>query len=196
MPNDQLDRRTDLLLSYCKEVLSRHRDRWPPSEEALAEQFLSCFSTPPFPSREKLKQFGLTLGIEVSFLSLPPELAGHNNAYGEKKGIAIGEKENFPGVIEHSFFHELREIIEGVFIDLGFPTESGKQLEERAEHFAELIRLNSMNKELASSFDQIRGIESHWRRWGAVLLVVVLAVGYGAGCIFLPYLEESMAQKD
>ena len=176
--------------------MARHRDKWPPQEDALAEQFNSCFSVPLFPTLENLKQFGLTLGIEVSFLSLPPELAGHNNAYGEKKGIAVGEKENFPGVMTHSFFHEMREIIEGVFMDLGFPTESGKQLEERAEHFAQLIRLNSMTKELASSLEQIKEIESQWRRWGAVLLVVVLAVGYGAGCIFLPYFEDRMGQKN
>ena len=196
MPDDQLERHSDLLLYYCKGVLSFHRDRWPPREDALAEQFLSSFPIPPFPTQEDLVQFGLTLGIEVSFRLLPPELAGHNGAYGNKKEITIGEKEIFPGVIAHSFFHELREIIEGVFIDLGFPTESGKQLETRAEHFAQIIRINSATKSLATSFEQIRDIESKWRRWGAILLVLVLAVGYGAGCALLPYFEDKMAQRD
>jgi hypothetical protein len=33
------------------------------------------------------------LGIDVSFCELPPELAGFNGAYGEKKQIVLSEKE-------------------------------------------------------------------------------------------------------
>lgn len=196
MAEDQQERHSDSLLSFCEGVLSRHQDNWPPSEEILAEEFLSCFPVSPFPEREELKQLGCKLGIEVSFRSLPPELPGYNCSYGEKKEIMIGETEIFPGVITHSFFHEMREIIEDVFIDLGYPTESGKQMEERAEHFAEAVRINSANKLLLGSVEEVRKIPSKVRRWGAFLLVFIFALGHRIGCLLLPYFEGRMPPRD
>jgi hypothetical protein len=187
---DQQSLHSDPLLPFCEGVVSRHANNWPPSEETLAREFLSQFPISPVPKPENLKEFGTRLGIEVSFRALPQELPGYNCSYDERKEIVIREKEGFPGVITHSFFHEVREIIEGIFVDLGHPTESGKQLEKRAEDFAREVRWNSGLNTLGPVIEEIRTIPSKWRRWGSFVLVLIFALSYGAGCALLPYFED------
>ncbi len=196
MAQDNQDRHSAPLLAFCEAVLSRHESSWPPSEETLAEEFCSHFPVSPFPKPEGLKQLGLTLGIEVSFRVLSPELPGYNCSYEEKVEIVISEKEMFPGGITHTYFHEMREIIERVFIDLGHPTESGKQMEERAEEFATAIRMNSAHKILADLSEGIAKIQSNWRRLGAIFLISIFVLAYGVGCVLLPYFEDRMPRRD
>lgn len=108
----------------------------------------------------------------------------------------LGERETVPGVITHTCFHEIREIIEGVFNDLGHSTAAGNELEERAEQFATAVRVNSANKTFEFLIAETATISSKWRRWGSLIFVAILYLGHGAGCIFLPHFESKMARDN
>lgn len=175
--------------------MSRYGNAWPPTEQILAEECISFFPISTFPQTEDLKQFGANLGIEVSFRAMPADIPGYNCFYEQKRQIILSEKEVFPGVIIHSFFHEIRECIEHVFKDLGYPTAFGKELEDRAEGFATAIRLICLQKILASLFEGITDISSNWCRWGAYALCFIVAFVQFAGCAALPYFEDWASRR-
>jgi hypothetical protein len=185
---------SDSLSSFCAGIVSRYGNAWPPTEQILAEECISLFPISAFPQTEDLKQFGANLGIEVSIRAMPADIPGYNCFYEQKRQIILGEREVFPGVVIHSFFHEIRDYIEHVFKDLGCPTAFGKGLEDRAEGFATAIRLISSQETLAS-LEGIADISSNWYRWGAYALCFMLAFIQLAGCAALPYFENHASQR-
>jgi len=196
VPEDPQEHRPEPLVLFCTEFLSRHRNNWPPSEDTLAREFLSAFPVSPFLTRAEVEALCSGLRIEVSFRPLPSDFTGYNCKYGEKKEIVLGEKEAVLGVITHSCFHEIREIIEGVFNDLGHSIALGNELEERAEQFAVAVRMNSANQTFEFLLAEIDNISSTWRRWGSLILVSILYLGHGAGCILLPHFEGRMTRDN
>jgi hypothetical protein len=187
---------SDPLRSFCKDFLSQNLESWPPREDALAKAFISKFPVSSFLMRPGVEAVCSTLGIEVSFRELPSELAGLNGAYEEKKEIVLTEKEDPLGIATHTLFHEIREIIERVFINLGHSTVSKEEMEERAEQFAIAVRANSAIKENEFLFENAMNISSNWLRWGSVALVSILAIAEGVAFVLLPQYEARISRKD
>lgn len=186
----------DLVVEFCAAFVSFQTERWPPEEDILADAVLAKFQTSPLVTPEQLENFGRALGIQVSILSLPPEIAGLNCTYLSQRAIYLTEKEAVPGAMAHTFFHELREILEGVFISLNQPTGSAAEMENRAEKFAVAARMESMNKYLLLWMQEAEGIEVKWQRWGAFILLAVLMLANGLFCVSLPRFEEEVHRKN
>lgn len=196
MPEDQPEALSNPLQPFCTEFLSRHVNNWPPDEDTLARDFVSQFPVSSFLRREDVEKLCSSLDIGISFCALPSDLTGYNCSYADKKEIVLGEQEIVLGVMTHTCFHEIREIIERIFIDLGHPIALGNELEERAEQFATAVRINSMNKTLEFLIGEIANISSNWRRWGAYSLVFIGVLAHGAGCVLLPHFESRMAREN
>jgi hypothetical protein len=186
----------DSLLAFCQESVSRYLGNWPPGEEVLAREFVSRFSLHRYPRLEDLMSFCSNLGIEASISTLPQELRGLNGCYGDRKTIVICEEERFPGTKEHTLFHELREILEYAFRDLGFPTETDGQMEVRAERFAAQVRLTIGEVAWMAMFEGARTAEPKWLRWGAFLFIFLFAFGNAASCNLLPYFEDMASRSN
>ena len=187
---------TDPLVLLCKDFLSQNAEKWPPDENLLALALLTMFQATPLLTPENLEQFGSALGIQVSFHSLPPEMAGHNCSYLSCRAIFLAEEESIPGALAHTFFHEMREILEGIFVSLDRPTVSPAEMENRAEKFAVAARTESMNKYLLFWMQQADGIQVKWQRWGAFILIAVLMLANGLYCVYLPQFEEEIRRNN
>jgi hypothetical protein len=99
-------------------------------------------------------------------------------------------------IATHTLFHEIREIIERVFINLGHSTVSKEEMEERAEQFAIAVRANSAIKENEFLFENAMNISSNWLRWGSVALVSILAIAESVAFVLLPQYEARISRKD
>ena len=195
MPADPQQSPSDPLLTFCKDFLSSNIESWPPSESALAWAFVSHFPVSSFLLQSGVKELSARLGIDVSFRELPPDLAGFNSGYGGNREIVLSEIENPLGITTHTFFHEIRELIERIFIDLGHPTISPGEREKIAEQFAITVRMNSAFKESESSLENALEIPSDWLRWGSVAIISGFLLFQAFTHIVLPKYEASMSQK-
>lgn len=157
----------------------------------FAEQFQPKFLSPS----EWIVEFANRLEIRVLFEALPDEMHGLNCSTKEETLVCLNEPEAFSGSREHTFFHELREIIEYRLRDQGFPTAQGLELERRAEQFATEVRVASLMRELGPLFENAQAIEQTWKRWLAFAGVLILALGMGAGCFLLPHFEENFPRS-
>ena len=121
---------SDPLLLFCKDVLSSNLQSWPPSEDTLARAFISRFPVWSVLMEDAANTLCERLGINVSYRQLP-DLSGFYEVYGEKREIILSDIENPLGISTHTLFHEIREIIERVFINLGHPTILEAEKEKR-----------------------------------------------------------------
>lgn len=183
------------LLAFCKHFLASNQESWPPDEDTLARAFVSQFRVPSFMLKPGVEEFCSKLDIEVFFRDLPPELAGSNFEYGGKKEVVLSEKEDPLGITTHTLFHEVREIIERIFIDLGHPTIPPGELEKIAEQFAVEVRVHSSIKESEFLLRSALEIRSNWLRWGSVALISGSVLFQAFTHILLPKFEASMPQK-
>lgn len=179
------------LTDFCTAFLSRHKEHWPPDEGTLAHEFAEQFPLRQFSSPEKIMVFAKGLGIDASLKALPDAMHGFNCSLEEQTIILLSEQEAFPGSREHTLFHELREVMEYRFHNLGYPTAEGPELEKRAEQFATAVRLFGMMKDLGPFFESAKALEQTWKRWLAIAGLLILALGVGAGYALLPYFEEN-----
>lgn len=177
------------LADFCTEFLSRHKEKWP-GEGTLAREFAERFPIGQLSNTEQIVAFAKELGVDASLDALPERIYGFNCSNGERTLVVLSEQEAFPGSREHTFFHELREIIEYRFREQGQPTASGAELEKRAELFATEVRLAQMMKMLGPLFADANAIEQTWKRWAAIAGIIALILGAGAACFLLPYFEE------
>jgi|SRR5579875_3461839 len=180
---------------FCAQFVSHHKESWPPAEGTLAREFAEQFQPKFLSPSEHIVEFASRLRIGVSFKALPDGMHGLNCSTEEETLVCLNDPEAFSGSREHTFFHELREIIEYRFRDLGFPTAQGLELERRAEQFATEVRIASLMKELGALFENAQAIEQTWKRWLAFAGVLVLALGMGAGCFLLPHFEENFPRS-
>lgn len=181
---------TQPLADFCTEFLSCKKEKWPPGEGTLAREFTERFPIGQLSNTEQIVAFAKELGIHASLDVLPERMYGFNCSNGEQTLVVLSEQESFPGSREHTFFHELREIMECRFREQGQPTANGQELEKRAELFATEVRLAQMMKVLGPLFDDARTIEQTWKRWFAFAGIIALILGAGAACFFLPHFEE------
>jgi hypothetical protein len=183
------------LLTFCKDLIASNLESWPPDEDTVARAFILQFPVASFLLQPNVEDLCLKLGIEVSFCELPPDLAGSNFQYAGRTEIVLSEKENPLGITTHTLFHEIREIMERVFIDLGYPTISAGELEQKAEKFAVEVRINSLLKETEFLFGSAFEIQSTLFRWGSVAIVSGFILLLACGHIFLTKYEASMSRK-
>jgi len=145
---------------------------------------------------ERLVNLCASLGIEVSFKNMPKCLTG---AYGSLEGktvIFICQEESFPGIKEHTIFHELREILEHSFKDLGFPSvTTGEELEKAAEDFAVQVRIALGRTVWTAMLEGTEKVESKLLRFVAFAFVVLGALVIEGSCALLPYFERVHSQS-
>ena len=92
------------------------------------------------------------------------------------------------GSREHTLFHELRELVEYEFRDMGYPLATGfSDLESRAESFAGFVRAFGAIKNWQPLLEGIGDIKSGWGKIGIFLLAVALVVVCSVGYLALPH---------
>ena len=188
----ETNRETQALRDFCAGVRLRHRENWPPTESALAREFAEQFLPELFSNPERIVAFAARLGIDASLKALPDGLHGVNCSTEEETVIILSEQEGFPGSREHTFFHELREIMEYHFRDQGWPTVEDSELEKRAEQFAAQVRLTILTKNLGRLVDGLQNVEATWKRCLAGVGILIVFLALGCGCALLPHLEDNL----
>ena len=172
--------------------MGRHAGHWPPEENLLAEAFVTSFGADACRNMETLRQLCLRMGIEVRQVPMPPEIRGHNSLYLSKRSISLSSHQPLLGTDEHTLLHELREVIEHIFKELGSGTCSeNPDLEMRAEMFASYVRSESFSRRLPEFFESAKQIEVKWVRYGAYAVIGIGAAAYMFTCLFLPFFEET-----
>lgn len=182
------------LADFCTAFLSRHKEHWPPDEGTLAREFVRQFQPGLLSRREDVILFADRLGIKVSLNALP-DLHGMNFSTEKATLILLNEPEAVPGSREHTFFHELREVMEFCFRDQGVPTVEGRELERHAEQFAMFARMESYTQAIGQLTDGAKEIQQVWKRWLAFGGLFLLFVGAGLSCALLPHLEKDLRSK-
>jgi hypothetical protein len=164
---------------------------WPPSEYIIAERFGAFFGLGNIlPGEQELAGMCRTLGIRVSAVPLPNELRGYNYSCGGKRVIFVCQVERFVGATEHTLLHELREILEYTFQDLGYPTARGGEMESRAEDFACQTRVNAAMEAWKGIIQDVKKVSSPWRKYGAYVLISFVGLVWCYSCAHLPTLED------
>ena len=182
------------LLGFCLAVISRHAESWPPTEEVLAKEFVSWLGVNSFLTRDAMRKLCLSKGINLSFISLPPELRGLNCSFQGKKEIVISDRENVAFADLHTLLHEFREMLEQVFVELRYATLTRKHfLEEKAEDFAMFARMETGTRELPAYIAMVGNIENAWHRYFGYAFLVVFFLAYMFSCASLPQYEEMIS---
>lgn len=183
---------SDPFVTFCREVIPRYATNWPPSEHRLAEDFVRHFSVGRLFRFEEVAQLCAKFEIDFSSASLPEGLRGHNSYYQGRRAITLSDQEPIPGSREHTALHELRELLEYTFRDLGYPTVAGENLEEHAERFAIETRIASASELWKELVETARQSESKWRRRAALFFIVLLGLAHAFGCVLLPHFEDKL----
>lgn len=194
MSDSRAETVSDPLVLFCQDFLSSSPQGPPFSEDALARGFISRFPVASFLMKGTAEALCAKLSIDVYYRELPSDLTGFNGVYGEKREIILSESEDPLGISTHTLYHEIREIIERVFINLGYPTIVDAEKEKRAEEFAIAVRTNSAIKESEFLWDVAFNITSDWLRWISLAALASLIFLEGISIHFLPQMEK-MSQK-
>jgi len=182
---------SDPIVTFCKDVVSRHEGNWPPSEEELADEFAAFFSLDLVLLEEALK-LCKQLGIHVSFAALPEGLHGINGSHGQNREVLLSAKEAFPGGKFHTLLHELRELLEYTFCDLGYPIVRSQELEIHAEEFASIARMNGGKKALEFFLENASKVATNWKRWLAFAAALAFGFAFLVSCGMHSRLEDAM----
>jgi hypothetical protein len=183
------------LRGFCEALFRGNSEKWPPDEYTIATGFVFFFRLERELKFKDLEQFCRDLGVEVSVQKLPRELRGHNHRYQGKRGIVVGAvaETALPGIREHTLFHELRELIEYEFREIGHPVAANfSDLESRAETFAGGIRTYGAIKGWQPLLEGIGEIKSGWAKLGLGLLLFLIVGANALACLFLPHLEDRL----
>jgi hypothetical protein len=187
--NGEID--TPPIVEFCKAVVSRHAENWPPKEKALAYEFVEWLGLKPFLSRDKLIELCSSKRINLSFAELTPQLRGFNCSFENRTEIVIAEHETVPGVDLHTLLHEFREVLENAFVELGYCTLGAEDsLETLAEGFAMSARMMVVTREIPAFVEFVQNAEAKWARYVGYSALVVVGVIYLLSCVALPRLEE------
>lgn len=178
-------------MGFCKAVISRHAENWPPTEETLAGEFVQWFGFQPFPTRDRLIELCRSKRVNLSFAALPEDLRGFNCSFQDKTEIVISQHETVFGADLHTLLHEFRELLENAFVDLGYGTLGAEEFPEgRSERFAVSARMKIGEREIPAFIDIATKVNAKWARYLAYVAICVFGLFYVHSCIFLPQLEE------
>ena len=180
---------------FCMGVISRHAEKWPPTEQVLADEFVEWFGAHSLMTPTAMRELCLSKGINLSFVPLPPGLHGFNCSFEGKNEIILCERELVPFGHEHTLFHEFREMLEHRFVELGHGTLTAEAcLEETAEEFAILARMATATRELPDYIEMVSNIEKNWHRYFGYALLIVFSVAYIFSCVSLPQYEDMISE--
>lgn len=183
-------------MSFCASFIERGGSSWPPTEDALAREFVSFCGIAALVQFDALSELCVRLGITVSVQPMPSELRGHNSSYNGARTIAIAEQHSFPGAKEHTLLHEVRELLEHTFVHLGFGIAiNPEDMEQRAEHFACFVRSTLAGQTMIEWLEHAEQVEKKWVRYGVYLICVVGGLAMFMGCILLPRFEDQALQS-
>lgn len=179
------------LADFCRHVIGRYAEKWPPSEEALAKEFLKYFGRlDPILGRADLEKLAQTLGIQISVAGLPEDLAGCHFCFGGRRSILVSDNHAYVWSQEHTIIHELREMMEHVFREFGWPILTETTQEIRAEEFAISVRVAASMEVWEPLLEATRRIESKWRQVGATVLLFAGMIVFRLTLIMLPAYEN------
>jgi hypothetical protein len=188
----------DPLISFCEETLRKYAGKWPVSNEDLAFDFVDYFGIPFFPQMSNLNQLFLVANIELSIELLAKDLLGFNcSSNGKRKIIIDGSPEN-RFIRVHTAFHEIRELIEYIFCDFGFPTVNSNEKEECADEFASAVLMCASLRGIKGWYERAMEIQSTWKMLGALVLswIAGLAVVfYALYCEVRPQLQHHSVDR-
>jgi hypothetical protein len=185
----------DPISCFCQVVISRHAENWPPTEEVLAKEFVNWLGVRPLLTRDAMRELCMSKGVQLSFVSLPQELRGFNCSFQNKKEIVLSERETVSFGHLHTLFHEFREMLECVFVELEYATLTPKDsIEEKAENFAIIARMETGTRELPVYFEIVGNIETTWHRYFGYAFLGVFFLAYLFTCAFLPQYEELISE--
>jgi len=181
----------DRIRTFCYEFASRNSESWPPDEESLANAFISYFELPPFVSGANLEKICTKLEIQFVKEKLPDDLLGSNFHFAGKRRIAVNDRPERFGMKEHTAFHEIRELLEYEFHEIGFPTaeKDSEELESRADQFALFVmcgREETWDHLTNSAFE----VRATWLKFGSIFLI------FAARFIFLLNAESCAQYTD
>jgi hypothetical protein len=183
------------ILDFCQSVISRHAENWPPTENALAEEFVGWLGAHSLMTPTVMQELCLSKGINLSFVPLPAQLHGVNCTFQDKNVIVISDRETVPFAHVHTLFHEFREILEHVFVERGYATlTQNESLEAKAEEFAMTARMETLTRELPTYFKMVSNIEKNWPRYFGYAFLIIVSVAYMFGCALLPRFEDMMSE--
>jgi hypothetical protein len=178
------------LLGFCATVQSKHTANWPPTEMTIATEFVEYFKLEPIVFMGRLEELCQQLKITLRVTSLPECLRGHNYRFENQREILISENQTVRGTEVYTALHEMRELLEYEFRDLGSPICQANDKEQRADEFATSVQICAFAKEIPGLLDQASGIESNWRRWAVYALLIVGSLMYGLTLAVLPLIED------
>lgn len=169
------------LPEFCAAVVNRHDSAWPPTEDQLARDFLAHFGIARLAHYDGIIKWCGEVGVQFSTAELPHDMRGFN--YWHENTFSITMPFNGGCFIsrEHTLFHELRELLEYVFEDLGHPIADSNTLESRAEEFAACVRIAVFLESSKEFFEIASGVRDPIGRLlayglvGAATAVLVLS---------------------
>jgi hypothetical protein len=129
---------SDVIRTFCAEFVLRYAQSWPAKEEVLAKEFVTHFALPPFLHAAHLAEIGENLKIRFVKENLPDDLLGSNFNFAGQRRIAVSDRLEHVGMKEHTFLHEVRELLEYEFREFGYPTVeiNTDEIEFQADQFA------------------------------------------------------------
>jgi len=179
------------LLGFCLNVISQHDENWPPNEQTLARDFVKWLGFNSFITRDDMKKLCHAKGVTLTFAPLAQDIHGLNCSFQDKKEIVITEHDLAPFSDTHTLFHEFRELLEHVFVELGHSTFDPEHSPEvQAEQFAALCRMEAAAREVPYLMDMAQKIEKKWARYLAYGFFFFCGAAYIFSCIYMRQLEE------
>jgi hypothetical protein len=131
----------DPISNFCAHAVATFAPKWPPDEATLASEFVRFLGLQDCTFWPQLSALCSRLSVELYLIDLPPENSGINVRHGKRRAIFVNKAE-LPGLSrEQTVLHELREILEYEFRELGRPLAKKNDLEERSEMFALFVRM-------------------------------------------------------
>jgi len=185
-----------VLRGFCERVVAKYSANWPPTEETIAREFVS-FAQPDGLDLGSLEGLCARFGISVLVRRLPEGIRGYNHLFGQKRQILIAQSQSTGtvfGIQEHTLFHELRELIEYEFREIG-SSVALSDLESRAESFASTVRLEASMMVWKPLLDDVTEMKSGWGRIVLGLLLVFFVAVQAFSCVMLPRWEDQLERR-
>ena len=108
------------LRNFCEYIVNRYRSPDAATEDEKAEEFRKIYLRNLAPNLRSLRAVVSACGVKLNSLEserLPQNLRGYHEVFGGKRNIYYRKDDTVSG-IENTILHELREMIEPVFVEV------------------------------------------------------------------------------